>query len=902
MVVTRSLQLAVKKTARTQKTLEGQLLMVKDGERIAVSSRVAELDQIMPQYLGVSKAVLDNVIFCHQDESLWPMSEPGVLKKKFDEIFEALKYTKAVDNIKVLRKKQNEELGKYKITEQYAKEDKDKGEKVCAVVDNPANLANCIQAEKRSRELSDEIETLRTRTHDLGTELQTVSQQAKEAWDHYSQFQVILERLEQKRVEARTKEENVRELKEHVKQMTDSDEELRVLLDRYEERQGLYDREEGSQLKKYNNLMAEEQQVQGNIGKKQTEYGKFQAEQAHYERQIEHREALVKKTSRRHNIRGFDSELSNDQVGDFMERISKMSRDQNAIAEKARKDTQQELRTVQRGLSQLNEKKTALNQSKENARGQIALNDRKIASHQTNLIQINMDEGGKALLESNMEHAASRLQKSKAAFEAAAWEKQIQEADSHLRALDEKAERLNSELIQATNQAGETARLDFLKKSKKDSEKSLQTMRGAHGDRIGQIVGAEWQANELEGAFQAVLGRMTKEIKNAESQRDGTSRELEQMEFKLTTNRNELKRKLQEAGECQQKVRVALDDDEPAEFLETLRTVEANRDTTKGDVDNFSNLKTYYSDCLKNANENDICRLCERTFKLDKERTKFKAKLEKLMSNAAQQAYSEELAILESELKKMREASPSYDTWQRLCMVEIPGLEIEGQRLNPKRDALISELEEQDRIVQECTAAKRDVESISKTVYNITKYYNDITSYDSQIEDLSSKQSQSGLLRGLVELQDELKESSSVKKAVSETIIRLSADRDRARTEINTHDLELRDVKAKLGEASGALKEKNNIATQIEDLANSSKDQREIIFRADNDISALAGQISQFQANEDDITRRGDERDRELQEEASKLSDSVFELKKGDKEITSFTDRNGPHQLVRSKR
>ena len=136
MVVTRSLQLTVKKTTRTQKTLEGQLLMIKDGERTAISSRVAELDQIIPQYLGVSKAILESVIFCHQDESLWPMSEPSALKKRFDEIFEALKYTKAIDNIKQLRKKQNEELGKYKLMEQHNKEDKDKADKVCI----PINL------------------------------------------------------------------------------------------------------------------------------------------------------------------------------------------------------------------------------------------------------------------------------------------------------------------------------------------------------------------------------------------------------------------------------------------------------------------------------------------------------------------------------------------------------------------------------------------------------------------------------------------------------------------------------------------------------------------------------------------------------------------------------------------
>ncbi len=130
MVATRSLQLTVKKTVRSVKTLEGQLLMVKDGERTAISSRVAELNQLMPQYLGVSKAILDNVIFCHQDDSLWPMAEPANLKKKFDEIFEALKYTKAIENIKVLRKHQNEELGKFKIDEQHSKDDKDKADRV----------------------------------------------------------------------------------------------------------------------------------------------------------------------------------------------------------------------------------------------------------------------------------------------------------------------------------------------------------------------------------------------------------------------------------------------------------------------------------------------------------------------------------------------------------------------------------------------------------------------------------------------------------------------------------------------------------------------------------------------------------------------------------------------------
>lgn len=95
-----------------------------------MSSRNAVLDKWMPQYLGVSKAVLDNVIFCHQDESLWPMSEPSILKKKFDEIFEALKYTKAIDAIKKMQKDYTAELKTLRVAENFCKDNKSKADKV----------------------------------------------------------------------------------------------------------------------------------------------------------------------------------------------------------------------------------------------------------------------------------------------------------------------------------------------------------------------------------------------------------------------------------------------------------------------------------------------------------------------------------------------------------------------------------------------------------------------------------------------------------------------------------------------------------------------------------------------------------------------------------------------------
>ena len=49
------------------------------------------MDEEVPLLLGVSPSILENVIFCHQEDSNWPLSEPSILKKKFDDIFEATK-------------------------------------------------------------------------------------------------------------------------------------------------------------------------------------------------------------------------------------------------------------------------------------------------------------------------------------------------------------------------------------------------------------------------------------------------------------------------------------------------------------------------------------------------------------------------------------------------------------------------------------------------------------------------------------------------------------------------------------------------------------------------------------------------------------------------------------------
>lgn len=884
MVVTRRLQLTVKKATRTQKTLEGSLLMSKNGERTTISTRVAELDQIMPQYLGVSKAILDSVIFCHQDESLWPMSQPAVLKKKFDEIFEALKYTKALDNIKNLRKKQKEELDKYKIIEAHCKEDKDRG----------------ARAEKQSEKLYDEIEALRVQNNELQASLNEAQEKSRVAWEHAAKFDKIVTELGGKRIEAQVAEKSIKTLKQHMKEMTDSDEELQAMQDQYEERVNLYRQESEKHRKEYQELAHQMEQNRNALGVKQAELGRFEAEKDRYEHQLVARQDLVKETARGHNIRGFDADIDDAKVREFMERVTRMAREHNAALDRARRETQEESRKAQQALNALNERRSAFNQSKEGARTQISANDQRINALQSSLDRIEIDEGGKAVLESTIQDTEQKLDKAKTDFSAAQWDNRIQSTESEMKSLDEQKEKLDAELIEATRQAGNSARVDFLRKELKDRQQSLATMTGAHGQRISDMVGSDWDPSTLDRAFKTALDLRVSAVKDAELQRDGTSRELEHIQFVINKQSNELEGKQKEAQEYAKKVYDAIEV-EPADFPDEWETIERNYQNWKHGSVGFDATKEYYQNCLEKAKNDDMCQLCQRPMKNDKERSRFTARLEKLLKDAVEAANKNFDEGLERDYQRGKAARPDYEAWKRI-QEEIPALDSNLEAQKVKRENLLGKLEQQDLVVKEKEDAKRDIESLSKTVQLISKYHAEAGNFTQQIHDIEESQKSRGGSRGLEKIQEDLRKVNDQIRSINSNLTQLRADKDHGRTLINTLELDTRDLKSKLTTAVHQLKEKSNFEVQIEDLKRQSQQYRDAIRQADQDIQALAPQISQAQAQLDDISQRGEERVAELQREVSKLNDSLHQLKQSDNEINAYIDRGGPQQLSRSTR
>jgi DNA repair protein RAD50 len=137
----------------------------------ALPQRCSNINQEVPFSMGVNKAILENVIFVHQEDSNWPLSEPANVKKRFDDIFAATKYTKALEEIRKLKSKEQTE----------AKEKRLQLETLRSHRDGAHRLRNTIlENEQSSAAHSNNIESLKLEIQKISSQIDALQLEVKE--------------------------------------------------------------------------------------------------------------------------------------------------------------------------------------------------------------------------------------------------------------------------------------------------------------------------------------------------------------------------------------------------------------------------------------------------------------------------------------------------------------------------------------------------------------------------------------------------------------------------------------------------------------------------------------------------------------------------------------------------
>lgn len=286
MIVTRNIQLLVKKTANTFKTLEGQLVAVNRNERTTLSTRANELDTQVPLYMGVPRAILDYVIFCHQEESLWPLSEPSNLKKRFDEIFQAMKFTKALDNLKAIRKDMSVDIKLLKQSVEHLKVDRDRSRAT------QVNIAS----------LQQKIEEYQAQVCSIEQQLDEITEQSDKLFRSNQEFQQVLSTLASMKHNESSVREQIKRLEGSIEPLDMGRRELESLLANFAD----------SVREKQEEVDAAERQLQGKRDRLDLlrdshtrlvlQQGELNSKRNNYDKNVQARDSLAREVCSQYGI------------------------------------------------------------------------------------------------------------------------------------------------------------------------------------------------------------------------------------------------------------------------------------------------------------------------------------------------------------------------------------------------------------------------------------------------------------------------------------------------------------------------------------------------------------------------------------------------------------------------
>ncbi|KAG1766114.1 P-loop containing nucleoside triphosphate hydrolase protein [Suillus placidus] len=504
MLVVRNLSVTVKKTGLTMKTLENILALAdsnieKGGKRGAISTKCAEIDTEIPHLLGVSKSVLENVIFCHQEDSYWPLAEPSALKKKFDDIFEATRYSKALDSIKSLRKDRVSDLKADKERLESLAKEKTHADKLRGrISDLNATITGKQFQYEETKKRYEELVKNNARFYESATQFREL----------YVKVENLQQKKEHYRQELSEAKESVQEVGVHI----GTDEELQERLSNF-----------GQNIEKEkiarNRYEVERQDLEDELAKARrshveliNEHGELAAEAKAHDRRISEREELIRDISDKNNIKGYNhTPLEREKVVEFVSRLGDLQRRQRSEFDKFQKERQAAITKAESSIDTMQGLASELR-----------------------------------TLAGDVEEKKLRLEKIKADMQSGNFDERLNAKAAKARSMEDQRDTLNTELRGLSLQAESRARLDLKRAEVRSKTSDTKNILELCNVKFRKLIGRDARAETMERDIDRVSREKDEELTGAEAEAAAANKELQQAETTLSHAKSEMKSKRDE--------------------------------------------------------------------------------------------------------------------------------------------------------------------------------------------------------------------------------------------------------------------------------------------------------------------------------------------------------------------
>jgi chromosome segregation ATPase len=226
-------------------------------------------------------------------------------------------------------------------------------------------------------------------------------------------------------------------------------------------------------------------------------------------------------------------------------------------------------------LHKLNVHQSTLNAKKHTARQTMRSLERKINDLQGSLDSLSVDEADLMILKSQMQDTTTALQTAQEEFAKMAWDTKISDIEIKISRVDEELKAVQAELTSTSAQGEFRAKIDVLKADLTKKNQAQELVISTNAERFKHLVGSELTPASMDSQINVLIRRKTEDFEEAERVLEGTTREINQLEAKLNTCKEQLRDKRREKMRAHSKV-MEVCDDSIDEFPDLLKNFEAN--------------------------------------------------------------------------------------------------------------------------------------------------------------------------------------------------------------------------------------------------------------------------------------------------------------------------------------
>eukprot|EP00112_Aurelia_sp_Birch-Aquarium-sp1_P008322 Seg1913.8 transcript_id=Seg1913.8/GoldUCD/mRNA.D3Y31 product="DNA repair protein RAD50" protein_id=Seg1913.8/GoldUCD/D3Y31 len=710
------------------KSLESVISKEVNGERQSISSRCADMNREMITRLGVSKAVLENVIFCHQEEANWPLGEGKFLKQKFDDIFAATRYIKALESIRVFRREQAQSVKVYGTDLKYLKERKEESEQL---------RLDLVDKQSKMEVIRDEIRKTDGKIEPIETKLAEIESVGAEV--------VRLEKLiGSNESMLKQVQKNARELEDKiVNKFAGSYQELLKCNEEFAEKIAFEQGKVQQIESKIRHCTQELQRLNTSRTELLTHHGKLAQEAESHKKKIVTRDKKIEELIEEYNLQGLStSPYEREQVDEFLQKLKLYYKRISSDGENMRSAFQNQLDDASSRINNVRKSQHDYESTMKHKREAMEENKRKLRQISDELSSVTASGNRLQGIERDLRKAEKELEELQGQVNSTQLNDDIKALSDEKKETEQSLVRLRDEQTRMHLQSTAQTKIDMKVKEKQGKEDSIQSILNRHEMDMDTMFDSRPPLDELKSKVSQYLQMKKADVRATNERVKGIEKQLASKDANRRMNLEQLRKMEGKMAEYKEKLSEACGENDYNVYREQVTKSLDKYKNVISEIKAFEKIYRKYITEMKGGQEKEKgCPLCHRHFDTARELHQLIDELEHKLVSVPEKKQQNE-TILEQEKRKLstiNELAPVKANLETLEMRELPDVRKKVSDLGKEIESLKEQLTDLEDLRAMSESEERTARDMEPDIRMVDSYLYEIKDIDKAINLESSK-------------------------------------------------------------------------------------------------------------------------------------------------------------------